>query len=100
MKTEKIDNQKIEKLILFFKTSTAMFEFMQKILDIHAPNSSNVNRNDKMYSLHKLAIVELEKDKVDLIVLDNLLAEMEKLAEQNSIPIPNFEVGGTTSSVS
>ena len=95
-----MDNKKIETLITFFKTSTAMFEFMQKILDIHAPNSSNANRNNKMYSLHKLALVELEKDKVDLIVLDNLLAEMEKLAEQNSMPIPNFEVGGTTSSVS
>ena len=95
-----MDNKKIETLIAFFKTSTAMFEFMQKILDIHAPNSSSVSRNNKMYPLHKLALVELEKDKVDLIVLDNLLAEMEKLAEQNSMPIPNFEVGGTTSSVS
>lgn len=77
------DNVKAQ-LLSFFRTSIAVFEFMQKMADIYSPDSTyNIGCN-KMYSLHRIALTELEKDNPDAVLVDNLLEEMQIFAEQHA----------------
>lgn len=81
-------DKKIETLQTFFRVSNAVFEFqnsMQLAISGHiAPN--------KMHQLHKLALIEIEKENPGLSLIDKLLAEMESTAEQMK-PKPNFPKG-------
>lgn len=83
-----MDN-KIKTLRAFFRISNAAFEFknaIQLALSGHIVPS-------KMHQLHKLALVEIEKENPDLSLIEKLLAEMENTAEQMKQK-PNFPKGG------
>ena len=68
----------IKTLRTFFRVSNAAFEFQNSIqlalLGYIVPN--------KMHQLHKLALVEIERETPDLSLIDKLLAEMESTAKQ------------------
>ena len=83
-------DKKIKTLRMFFRVSNAAFEFQNSI---QMAISGHIAPS-KMHQLHKLALVEIEKENPDLSIIDNLLEEMEKLAESNSQPKPNFPKGG------
>jgi len=71
---------KIEILRTFFRISNAAFEFANTVQLV-------VNGNEirsKMYNLHKIALSEIEKENPDILLIDILLAEMEKTAEFNN----------------
>jgi hypothetical protein len=72
-------NKKISQLRTFFRVSNATFDFANDIQSsvngIIAPN--------KMQQLHKLALMEIEKENPDFSKIDNLLSEMQSLAELN-----------------
>lgn len=72
-------NKKISQLRTFFRVSNATFDFVNAIQSsvngIIAPN--------KMQQLHKLALMEIEKENPDFSKIDNLLSEMQSLAELN-----------------
>jgi hypothetical protein len=72
-------NKKISQLRTFFRVSNATFDFANAIQSsvngIIAPN--------KMQQLHKLALMEIEKENPDFSKIDNLLSEMQSLAELN-----------------
>ena len=72
-------NKKISQLRTFFRVSNAAFDFANAIQSsvngIIAPN--------KMQQLHKLALMEIEKENPDFSKIDNLLSEMQSLAELN-----------------
>jgi hypothetical protein len=78
---------KIKILRTFFRISNAAFEFQNSI---QLAIGGHITPN-KMQQLHKIALVEIEKENPDLSLIDNLLAEMEKTAEVNK---PNFPKGG------
>lgn len=71
--------EKIKMLRTFFKVSTAAFEFQDNVVSA----LNGVVMPNKMKSLHMLALSEMEKDSPDLVFMDNLLAQMEKLADEN-----------------
>jgi hypothetical protein len=83
-------DKKISQLRTFFRVSNAAFDFTNAI---QSAFNGTVATN-KMQQLHKLALEEIEKEIPDLSKIDNLLAEMENLAEVNSQPNPNFLKGG------
>ena len=83
-------NKTVEKLRTFFKITNAAFDFMQAI---QAATNTPFNLNI-MHQLHKLALIEIEKEKPNLSLIDALLAEMESLAEKNSGVTPDFPKGG------
>jgi len=83
-------DKKIKTLRMFFRVSNAAFEFQNSI---QLAISGHITPS-KMHQLHKLALVEIEKENPDLSIIVNLLEEMEKLAELNSQPKPNFPKGG------
>ena len=90
MKNEWTENELKSQLKTFFKISNAAFESKNSI-----QSAFNVNITpNKMQQLHRLAFEEIEKENPDLLIIDNLLAEMENLAELNSQPKPNFPKGG------
>jgi hypothetical protein len=66
MKTE------IEKLKAFFGVSNAFFEIQN---NIQLAMGGHVMPN-KMQQLHKIALVEIEKENPDLSLIDKLLDEM------------------------
>jgi hypothetical protein len=86
----KIMDKKISKLLTFFRVSNAAFDFTNAIQSAF----NGIITPNKMQQLHKLALEEIEKDNPDLSKIDNLLAEMERLAEVNSQPKQNFPKGG------
>lgn len=83
-------DKNISQLRTFFRVSNATFDFMNAIKSAF----NKVVTTTKMQSLHKLALDEIEKENPDLSKIDNLLAEMENLAELNSQPKPKFPKGG------
>ena len=83
-----MDN-KIKTLQTFFRISNAVFEFQNSIQLVIG---GHITPN-KMQQLHKIALVEIEKENPDLSLIDNLLAEMEITAEANKTN-PNFPKGG------
>ena len=83
-------DKNISQLRTFFRVSNAVFDFTSKIN--YAFNG--VVTTNKMQELHKIALEEIEKENPDLLKIDNLLAEMEKLAEINSQPKHKFPKGG------
>lgn len=82
-------DKKIKALRTFFSVSNAAFEFQNSIQlafsDHIAPS--------KMHELHKLALIEIEKETPDLSLIDKLLADMESTSEQMK-PKTNFPKGG------
>lgn len=82
-------DKKIKTLRTFFRVSNAAFEF-QNSMQLALLGYISLN---KMHQLHKLALVEIEKETPDLSLIDKLLAEMEITAEQMK-PKPNFSKGG------
>ena len=79
----------IKTLRTIFRISNAAFEFQNSIqlaiLGHIVPN--------KMQQLHKLALVEIEKENPDLSLIDKLLAEMKSTAEKRE-QSPKFPEGG------
>ena len=83
-------DKRIEQLLTFFKITNAAFDFMNSFqLAINKPVEPN-----KMHQLHKLALMEIEKESPDLLFMEVLLAEMESLAEINNTLTPKFPSGG------
>jgi hypothetical protein len=72
-------SNKIQELRTFFRVSNATFDFLNSI---KLAFKGKVIPN-KMHQLHKIALEEIEKENPDLIKMDNLLAEMESLADSN-----------------
>lgn len=70
-------DKKIPQLRTFFRISNAAFEFQNSI---QLAISGHIEPNE-MQQLHKVALFEIEKENPDLSLIDNLLAEMENLAE-------------------
>ena len=83
-------DKKILQLRTFFRVSNAVFECANSIQSI----CNVIALPNKMQQLHKIALDEIEKENPDLSKIDNLLAEMESLAEENSLPNPKFPKGG------
>lgn len=81
MRNQDLD-KKIPQLRTFFRISNAAFEFQNSI---QLAISGHIEPNE-MQQLHKVALFEIEKENPDLLLIDNLLAEMENLAELNSQP--------------
>ena len=79
----------IKKLRTFFIISNAAIEFYNSI---QLAVSGHIVTS-KMHQLHKMALVEIEKETPDLSLIYNLLAEMESTAEKMK-PEPNFPKGG------
>ena len=80
----------ILQLRIFFRASNAVFDFANSIQSAF----NTIVEPNKMQQLHKIALEEIEKENPDLSKIDNLLAEMESLAELNSLPNPKFPKGG------
>lgn len=83
-------DKKIESLRTFFRVSNLALDFVDSFVKI---TGGNVIDN-KMKQLHKKGLEEIEKENPDLLVIDNLLLEMQLLAEENNKPKPNFPKGG------
>lgn len=83
-------DKKISQLRTFFRVSNAAFNFTNAIQSAF----NGIVTPNKMQQLHELALEEIEKETPDLSKIDNLLAEMENLANVNSQPKPNFPKGG------
>lgn len=83
-----IMDKKIKTLRTFFRVSNAAFEFQNSI---QLAFSGHIVPS-KMRQLHKLALVEIEKENPDLSLIDKLLVEMESTAEQMKLK-PNFPKG-------
>lgn len=85
-------DKNISQLRTFFRVSNAAFEFQNSI---QLAFSGHIAPS-KMHQLHRLALEEIEKESPDLSKIDNLLEEMESLAELNSQPKPKFPKGGVS----
>jgi hypothetical protein len=83
-------DKKINHLRTFFRVSNIAFDCVMAMGAAFGCKSIV----SPMHQLHKLALIEIEKENPDLSIIDNLLEEMEKLAESNSQPKPNFPKGG------
>lgn len=83
-----MDN-KIKTLRTFFRVSNAAFEFQNSI---QLAFSGHIVPT-KMQQLHKMALVEIEKENPDLSLIEKLLADMENTAEQMKQK-PNSPKGG------
>jgi len=71
----------IKKLRTFFIISNAAFEFYDSIHDSIQLSFSRHIAPSKMHQLHKMALVEIEKENPDLSLIDKLLSEMESTAK-------------------
>jgi hypothetical protein len=78
----------IKRLRVFFRISNAAFDFMDATAEAITARSPVPS---KMRELHRLALIEIEKENPDLKAIDNLLAQMEHTA---AAPKPNFPKGG------
>lgn len=69
----------IQTLKRFFKISNAAFEFKNTLLAAlgHHPHPT------AMEHLHRMALLELEKEEPNAAFLDGLLFQMEQIAEHN-----------------
>lgn len=84
-----MSENKIKALKTFFRVSTAAFEFQNSI---QLAFSGHIVANE-MQQLHKMALVEIEKENPNLLIIDSLLAEMEDVANKIN-PKPNYPKGG------
>jgi hypothetical protein len=82
-------DKKIKTLRTFFRISNIAFDCVMAMGAAFGGKPSI----SPMHQLHKLALAEIEKETPDLSVIDKLLEEMEKLAEANGKPKPNFPKG-------
>lgn len=71
----------IEQLRVFFRASNAMFDFKSKINEAFGV----ADIGSEMQELHRVALIEVEKENPDMVVLDALLDKMEKLAERQAV---------------
>jgi hypothetical protein len=74
-----MENQQIQTLKRFFKISTAAFDFKNTIITAFGKTPHPTT----MELLHRIALKELERDNPNPEVLDELLFQMQLLAEQN-----------------
>ena len=74
-----MDN-KIQQLRTFFRVTNAVFDFKNSIQSIFNPSVTHNN----MQILHRIALVEIEKENPNMELIDKLLQEMENLAEINN----------------
>ena len=82
-------NNKLYYLRTFFKVSNAAFDCAM-IMSAAFGGKSVVT---PMHELHKLALIEIEKETPDLLIIDKYLYQMELLADENSQPKPKFNKG-------
>lgn len=75
-------NKKLDTIKKFFLISNAAFEYTKFISGVLGNNV--IIKPTHMSELHKLALVELEKENPSIDYLDSLLKQMENLAEENS----------------
>ena len=68
-----------KKLKVFFTVTTAAFTMKHSI----SAAFGHIPAPTAMETLHRMALAELEKDHPDGALLDAMLFQMEKLAEQN-----------------
>ena len=73
----------------FFRISSAAFNFTNAV---NLALNGNISPSE-MQQLHQIALQEIEKLNPDMSKIDNLLAEMERLAELNTKPKPNLPNG-------
>jgi len=71
----------INQLRIFFRMSNAAFDFSTKVNEATGGSGAG----SEMQELHMVALIEVEKEEPDMVVLNNLLAQMEKLAERQAI---------------
>ena len=76
--------KRIKHLRIFFRTSTAAFNFINSLNEAFG---RTVTQNE-MQELHKLALEEIEKETPDLSKIDKLLLEIETIAENTT---PNHQ---------
>lgn len=82
-------NAAIPHLRTFFRISNATFESVRLFTVALGGNPTP----SKMEQLHKLALVEIEKEEPDLTIMDHLLSEMELCAGKNTSRIPDYPKG-------
>lgn len=70
---------KKEIFLKVFKTTNAVFEFMETM---QLTYNGNILPN-KMHQLHKMALKEVEKENPDFTLIDSLIAEMENMGKEN-----------------
>lgn len=83
----------IEQLRIFFRITNAAFDFKKKV---HAAIGV-LESSSEMQELHRVALVEVEKENPDEAVILELLAEMESLAllqARHPPPPKKFKAGG------
>lgn len=81
---------KISILRKVLKTTNAAFAFTDAVNEAFG----NGVKPCRMKELHKLALLEIEKDSPNMGRMDELFAEMEIVADENSMSLPNFPSGG------
>ena len=76
-------DRKIQTLRTFFQISTAAFEFAGKVA--MAASNGRLMPENPMHVLHRIALLELEKETPNMQYVDSLLSEMEEFATQNAV---------------
>lgn len=73
-------NNTKEQLLTFFRVTNAVFDVQMKIVEAfgHLPTIQ------PMHSLHRMALMELEKKEPDMGFVSHLLELMENTAEENA----------------
>lgn len=72
--------KKITELKTFFTLSNAAFDFTATVHSAFGRKLPVM----PMHQLHRLALIELEKEKPNIEYIDTLLFQMEQLAEANA----------------
>lgn len=85
------DEKQIQTLRTFFRISTAAFEFVGKIAMI--ANCGRLMPENPMHVLHRIALMEIEKENPNMDYMNMLLAQMEDLATQNAAEKENQRTG-------
>jgi len=86
-------DKSILQLRAFFRITTASFTFLNAFQSAFDAKRSPNDFQHKLHELHKQALEEVEKENPDLSIIQNLLKQMEALAEQNSLPNHKFPKG-------
>lgn len=73
-------NKKIETLKVFFTISVGTFDLMATIQKAFGKNCLPT----AMEMLHRIALIEINKENPNLELIDSYLQEMELLAEENA----------------
>ena len=81
----------LQKIKQFFEISVASFEFQRNIVEL----LGNKMEESEMEKLHKKILTQLRQKDVIVQDVDSLLAEMEKLVDENKKQ--RFENGGVFS---